>query len=280
VSGAFKLRLTQFFTTGDVMNLRKSNEIYVGKMISGLYAISIICLFGIGCNFAQMKETRVQTKDSKDITKTKDSKNKVETQEKTLIGRWKSDVATVEIRDDGKMTINGQSFNYRVNGQTMTISNNQETINFLFQLDGDTLTVNVQGREIVYKRLNNQRNDDEETANNGGSNPQELVGKWCYMSNVQANNGGRMSNTCFTLNADGTYDYYSETNSSNPYGGTSSQDSDAGRWSATATTIISRSNSGQTRTFNLEKRNHPKTNDPMLVIDGQPFVTAYQKEPW
>ena len=262
------------------MNLRKSNEIYAGKMISGLYAISIICLFGIGCNFAQMKETKVQTKDSKEITKTKSSKNTMDTQEKTLIGRWKSDVATVEIQENGKMTINGQSFNYRVNGQTMTISNNQETVNLPFQLDGDTLTVQVQGRDVIYKRLSSQRNDDEETANNGGSNPQELVGKWCYMSNIQANDGGRMSNTCVTLNGDGTYEYYSETSSSNPYGGTSSQTSDAGRWSATATTITSNSNKGETKTFTIEKRNHPKTNDPMLMIDGQAFVTAYQKQPW
>lgn len=175
------------------------------------------------------------------------------------------------------MTINSQLFNYRVNGSTMTISNNQETVDLPFQLDGDTLTVQVQGRDVVYKRLSSQRNDDETQSR---SNPAELVGKWCYMSNVQANDGGRMSNTCVTLNGDGTYEYYSETSSSNPYGGTSSQESDAGRWSATATTITSNSNKGETKTFTIEKRNHPKTNDPMLMIDGQAFVTAYQKQPW
>ena len=254
------------------MNLRKST------ITSGLLSVSIVFLLGIGCNFAQMKDTKDQTKDSKKSGKTKNSKDTMETEEKTLIGRWKSDVATVEIRDDGKMTINGQSFNYRVNGSTMTISNNQETVELPFQLDGDTLTVQVQGRDVVYKRLGGQSNNNEETQS--GSNPQELVGKWCYMSNVQANDGGRMSNTCFTLNGDGTYDYYSETNSSNPNGGTSSQESDAGRWSATATTLISHSNKGETRTFTLEKRNHPKNGDPMLMVDGQPFVTAYQKQPW
>ena len=33
-------------------------------------------------------------------------------------------------------------------------------------------------------------------------------------------------------------------------------------------------------TYVLEKRNHPKNNEPMLVLDGQAFVTFYQKPPW
>jgi hypothetical protein len=30
----------------------------------------------------------------------------------------------------------------------------------------------------------------------------------------------------------------------------------------------------------LEKRNHPKNNDPMIVLDGEPYVTYYQKPRW
>ncbi|HZV69137.1 MAG TPA: hypothetical protein VFG10_06315 [Saprospiraceae bacterium] len=31
----------------------------------------------------------------------------------------------------------------------------------------------------------------------------------------------------------------------------------------------------------LEQRNHPKNvNDPMIVLDGRAFVTAYNKPPW
>lgn len=131
-----------------------------------------------------------------------------------------------------------------------------------------------------------KENENEESAKerpttkNNGSVPQELVGKWCYLSNVQANDGGRMSEICITLNGNGTYEYYGETNSSNPYGGSSSQESDSGRWTATATTITAHSSSGETKNFTLEKRNHPKTGDPMLIIDGDAFVTAYQKQPW
>ncbi|CAN5568206.1 hypothetical protein BH18ACI3_BH18ACI3_19430 [soil metagenome] len=30
----------------------------------------------------------------------------------------------------------------------------------------------------------------------------------------------------------------------------------------------------------IEFRNHPKTGDPMIVVDGDAYVTAYQKRPW
>jgi hypothetical protein len=31
----------------------------------------------------------------------------------------------------------------------------------------------------------------------------------------------------------------------------------------------------------LERQNHPQnTNDPMLVLDGKPYVTATQRKPW
>lgn len=108
----------------------------------------------------------------------------------------------------------------------------------------------------------------------------ELVGKWCYVANVQANDGGRQSNTCFQLNADGSYQYHSETSSSGKVGGTASQSDDEGRWQASESTLTAQSTSGKVSTYRFEKRNHPKTNDPMLVFDGQAFVTYYQKPPW
>ena len=124
------------------------------------------------------------------------------------------------------------------------------------------------------------RKTPQTTVRNSGNNPAELVGKWCYLANIQARDGGRMSERCFVLNGDGTYQYHSETSNSNPYGGSSSQTDDSGRWSATATTIIAQSNSGETNTYSLEKRNHPKTGDPMLIVDGDAYVTFNQRQPW
>lgn len=37
----------------------------------------------------------------------------------------------------------------------------------------------------------------------------------------------------------------------------------------------------KTRTFELEKRNHPKNvSDPMIVLDGQAYVATTAREPW
>jgi hypothetical protein len=113
-----------------------------------------------------------------------------------------------------------------------------------------------------------------------GSPLPELVGKWCYTANVQANDGGRQSNTCFQLNADGSYQYHSETSDSGQFGGNASQSDDEGRWQASGNTLTAQSSSGKVSTYVFEKRNHPKTNDPMLIFDGQSFVTYYQKPPW
>lgn len=242
-----------------------------GNMFLVLFLAIVV---SINCAFAQRGADQ-----SKSTKQNSQNQSKEEAEETGLIGKWTSSEAKIEFFANGSMTINGEKFNYGVVKNIITIENNDGQMEFPFTLKGNTLTVMVEGRKVVYTRAtkNDEPNEDN---SGGGSVPQELVGKWCYQSNVTSNDGGRMSNTCFTLNSNGTYQYYSETNSSNPYGGTSSQSSDAGRWSATATTLTSYSNSGQTKTFNLEKRNHPKTGDPMLIVDGGAFVTFYQKQPW
>ena len=89
-----------------------------------------------------------------------------------------------------------------------------------------------------------------------------------------------MSNRCFVLNSNGTYEYSSETSSSGQYGGSASQEYDAGRWSATRTTLTAMSNRNGRMVYPIELKNHPKTGDPMIVVDGDAYVTAYQRRPW
>lgn len=202
-----------------------------------------------------------------------------EKKETGLVGRWQSSEATVQIKDDGTLMLNGETFRYAVKGNNITLANNEGAAQFPFQLAGDTLRVLVDGRTVIYKRVTGgSRREDFNAAS--GANSADLFGKWCYMANVNANNGGRMSNRCFTLYANGTYEYYSETSSSGEYGGTASQESDSGTWTATATTITRNSRTLGTQTYSLEKRNHPRNGDPMLVIDGDAYVTSTARSPW
>lgn len=198
----------------------------------------------------------------------------------SLIGRWQGSESVVTIRDNGTMQIGGETFRYAVAANIITITGSDGSLPIPFELKGDTLHVNVNGQPQTLKRL-----PDEPAGKAGaGDTRQELVGKWCYFASVTANaGGGRMTEECFTLNADGTYTYARASSSSayasGIYGGTASQGSDSGRWTATETTITAQSRSGQTTTYTLEKRNN-KNNDAMLCLDGQCFATAWQRPPW
>lgn len=212
--------------------------------------------------------------------------------EAALIGYWVSSEAAVEFKPKGAVIINGEQYQWSIFAKSIILASGEGSIDMPFQLKGDVLTVWFEGRKVVYEKTDREGYDDAlASRNNGGRNSgggntsggsiqQDLVGKWCYSANVNAVGGGRQSDICFTLKADGTYEYYGEASNSNIYGGSNSQSWDYGRWSATATSLTARSNSGKTTTYSLERRNHPKTGDPMLMVDGDAFVTYYQKRPW
>ena len=203
-----------------------------------------------------------------------------------LLGNWvcQDDGTKVEIRGDGTLTINDADYVYKVKGSVINVMNEEGGMSIPFQLEGDTLTVDVEGREMVYIRVK----PGAKVAGTGASQGsgvgnlavmQALVGKWCYMSNLTGTNS-YMSSRCFVLNANGTFEYSAESSTSGAYGGTAGQSYDAGRWSATATTLTAISNSQGKTVYPIELRNHPKTGDPMIVVDGDAYVTAYQKRPW
>ncbi|MGI9167571.1 MAG: hypothetical protein ACR2G5_14545 [Pyrinomonadaceae bacterium] len=200
-----------------------------------------------------------------------------------LFGRWQSSEATVQIKADGTLDLNGTSYRYSVKGNTITLSSSEGSAQFPFQLSGDTLQVLVDGRTVLYRRVTGERAENLGAENfdaAAGGNPANLFGKWCYLSNVNSSSGGRMSNRCFTLYGNDTYEYYSETTSSGPVASSASQESDSGTWTATGTTITRNSRTLGSETYSLEKRNHPKTGDPMLVLDGDAYVTYSPRAPW
>jgi hypothetical protein len=199
--------------------------------------------------------------------------------EKGLVGRWQSSQATVQINDDGTLNLDGKTYRYNVKGNIITLADSEGSMQFPFQLSGDSLNVLKNGELIVYKRIA-EGPGSARVGGTVGANPPELFGKWCYISNVNTGSGGRMSNRCFTLYENGTYEFYSETSSSGPVASSASQESDSGTWTATATTITRNSRTLGSETYPLEKRNHPKTGDPMLVLDGDAYVTYSPRAPW
>jgi len=223
-----------------------------------------------------------------------------------LLGHWRSETEQLDIQPNGTVLINGVSYAYAVSGNLLDVQGQNTSASYPFTLDGNKLTVTLNGQPVVYTRIEaptfvptpaatetvplariagdgppmNPPSTVPSAPATGGSVVPELVGKWCFMSNVNANDGGRQSNTCFALNGDGTYWYHSETSSSGQYGGTASQSDDQGRWVASGNTLTATSSTGKITSYVFEKQNHPKTRDPMLVINGQAFVTYFQKPAW
>jgi hypothetical protein len=191
-----------------------------------------------------------------------------------LVGTWRGPQGTARFNADGTGMVDGNPGRYEIHGNQMTLIGAQGQLTLGFELRGDVLTVTGSGGSVTLTRVK------QETG--AGSVHMELVGKWCWISQVNATNGGaRQSSRCITLNGNGTYTYAGLTDSYNPYGGATSQTSDSGTWTATETTLTSRSANGKVTTYQLEKRNHPKNvRDPMIVLNGEAFVTAYNKPPW
>jgi hypothetical protein len=191
-----------------------------------------------------------------------------------IVGYWRNATGYAQFNSDGTGTVDGQSGRYEIHGDQLTMIGAQGQLTVTYSVRGDQLTLSTARGSITLER------SKPETG--AGSVHMELVGKWCWISQVYANNGGaRQSNRCITLNGNGSYQYFGLTDSYNPYGGATSQSNETGTWTATDTTLTTRSVSGRVTTYRLDKRNHPKNvRDPMIVLNGEPFVTFYNKPPW
>lgn len=204
--------------------------------------------------------------------------------DKNLLGVWSGNGETIEFKPTGEVIYLGNTFKYEANQGHVSLITNQGNVMFQYAVVGTQLTMMANGQKVVYQK----------GANNGGGPmpngsgrqvPQELVGKWCWINVNNTNSGGSSSDECIILNGDGSYQYYSErsmsVNTPGFSGGTSSQGSDQGTWFVQGDRIFYNSASRGQGSYRLEKRNHPRNvNDPMIILDGQPYVTAFQKAPW
>jgi hypothetical protein len=190
----------------------------------------------------------------------------------SIVGSWRSATGSARFNADGTGVVDGQPGRYEISGNQLTLIGAQGQVTLPFEVRQDSLTLTVNGVAVVLNRVR------EETGS--GSIHAELVGKWCWSSMVNAQQGGRQSNQCITMEPNGAYTYVGGSDNYNPYGGATTQSADSGTWTATETTLTAHSRSGKTTVYALEKRNHPKNKDPMIVLNGQTFVTYYNKPPW
>ena len=201
-----------------------------------------------------------------------------------VTGSWRNQQgSTLQLNPDGTAVLNGQRFRYTNDGSTITMIGADGSMPFPYSLSGNTLTVSVQGQTAVYTRTGGAEGQGGRAGGSlgggAGSNPQEMAGKWCAYSGSSTGQITSGREQCFTLNPDGTYEYYGASDSTNQFGGTASQSSDGGTWSVEGSTLVGNSRTQGRVVYQLEKKNN-KNNDPMLCLDGQCFVTYGPKSPW
>ncbi|HWI36418.1 MAG TPA: hypothetical protein VNU64_08190 [Burkholderiales bacterium] len=179
----------------------------------------------------------------------------------------------VDFSSDGSGKINDAPMRWQAVGGTLFIQQNGQVASYGFKVDGDKL--HVSGGDLA------QPATLTKGAVAASGNGQELVGKWCDVRSMSNYQGGSSSMACFELKLDGTYTYHAESSRSVSAGSTASQSTDSGRWSYKGGQLVAQSRSGQTQTYNLEKRNHPKNKrDPMICLNGACYVTFYNKPAW
>ena len=109
-----------------------------------------------------------------------------------------------------------------------------------------------------------------------GPNPPALCGRWSYLSSGT----GRMTTRYIVLYENGTYEHYGESSTSGPNGSTASNSADSGTWRLQGNILIVNSRQAGPLQLTLILRNHPKTGDPMIIIDGDAYVTETQRPRW
>lgn len=197
-----------------------------------------------------------------------------------LIGIWSGQGETIEFDHAGNCKYLGQTYAFQAAAGQITLSSSQGQASFSYQIKGDDLILSGNNQRITYTR----GTASQSVPANRGSVATELVGSWCYMNTTSTYSGGSSYSRCIALNGDGTYTFHAEgsisVNTGDLSGGTASQNSDSGTWYVQGDRIFYQSNSGQNGSYQLRKINHPKTGDPMIVLDGDSYVTKYQKAPW
>ncbi len=203
---------------------------------------------------------------------------------KNLLGIWSGYGETLEFKSNSECVYRGQTFSYGMAGNQITLETGQGSIPMQYAISGNQLTIVLNGQTFLYTKGASSASGHSQSKTANGKADQALVGQWCYVNVYSSNSGGSSSTECITLKADGTYEYYSESsrsvNTNTVVGGTSSQGSDRGTWSVQGDRIYYNSQSQGSGSYQLVKKNHPKTNDPMIVLDGRTYVTQTIKSPW
>jgi hypothetical protein len=282
-SGEFDGEIIKFTTLGNTLSITQNGIItkYTYTLQGNSLALSGVDLEGT-VNFSRGG----RDESIPDVVPSGNLPDQTTANPDAIIGIWSGNNEMIEFRNDGRCTYLGNTFQYQLSPGHVTLVTGQGNVMFAYLVKGDRLSLTGNNQTVTYSKGAARIDSGQQNRLTGkGQIAMELVGKWCYVNVNSYNSGGSISSTCITLNEDGTYEYYSESsrsvNTPDLSGGTSSQNSDRGTWYLQGDRIYYNSRTQGSGSYRLEKRNHPKNvNDPMIILDGEAYVTAYNKPPW
>lgn len=212
-----------------------------------------------------------------------------------LIGSWRNQEETIVITGQ-TMTINGVEYKYSTNGSQISIQTAEGPQPVSYSVSGNQLSMIMNGVTYSFQKsaantlAANVSTQTVSATNLPGTIDPTLVGKWYYYSSSSGySGGGSSSERILEINADGTYRYYYEGSvsgkSHDMYGEeemfaqSAGQDNDSGSWRLQGNVLHTQSNVHGYQTFTLQKQNN-QNNEPIILIDGDPYATYYKKAPW
>ena len=212
-----------------------------------------------------------------------------------LVGTWHAEIGgravELQLRENGSGRFDGESLAWQQLGGLLLVEQDGEVVSYAVSVKGERMTVSGGDFDGPVQFRRGKAPAAPVAAKTPASKPSAggragLAGKWCYAASFSNLNsgGGSQSSRCFELRDDGTYTYAYQGSVSayggGGYGASSSESGDQGRWSADADSLTAQSVSNGSRSYRLERRNHPKTREPMICLDGDCYVTYWKKAPW
>ncbi len=191
---------------------------------------------------------------------------------KTIYDTWVSAQETIQLRADGNCIYAGVAYKYTYDGSQIVVKTDKGDYTFGCVLNGDKMTLTTNQGSFVYSRKGSA---GANTASSSRGQGQELVGKWCYMSNST----NISFNDCFSINANGTYSYNSDNSMSGNTGSVAENSNNSGTWTFDGSTIHVRTQGGATQQYAIQKT-YNKNGDPCIVIGGKTYFSAYQHARW
>jgi len=212
-----------------------------------------------------------------------------------LIGTWRNQEETI-VFTNRTMTINGLEYNYSSDGSQINIQTAEGPQPISYTLNGNQLSMVLNGITYSFQKSDantpaaNVSTQTASATNLPGTIDPSIVGKWYYYSSSSGySGGGSSSERILEINADGTYRYYYEGSVSGKthdmygeedmFAQSAIQDNDSGTWRLQGNMLHTQSNVHGYQTYTLQKQNN-QNNEPMIIIDGDPYVTYYKRAPW